>query len=80
MKPSEFCPNNCVFIQDEPWVHETCWHMKDVILDPYPALQVFGKVETPVTVVGKNGNLIYIRETLSNGEVPIASVDKKRIK
>lgn len=81
MKVSEFCPDDCVWIQDnEGWKHETCKHTADIVMPtPYSAI-IEGKHPKVVTIIGINGNDFYYEEIMSNGQQSRGTISRSRVK
>lgn len=78
MRISDFCPKDCVRLNEEdPRMHEGCGHLEDIVMPtPYSAIY-FGRV---VTVVGINGNDFYIEEMMTNGQTSRSVVSRDRVK
>lgn len=78
MRISDFCPSDCVRLnEEEPRIHEGCIHLEDIVMPtPYSAIY-FGRV---VTVVGINGNDFYIEEMMTNGQTSRSVVSRDRVK
>lgn len=80
IKFSEFCPKDCVRLNEEdPMMHEGCGHLEDIVmLTPFSAILTIGKPRV-VTVVGINGNNYYIEEIMSNGTTSRSVVSRDRV-
>lgn len=78
MKISEFCPKDCLRLNEEdPLQHQGCWLLEAVKL-PNPYIAIF--LGREVTVVGYAGNNAFIEETMSNGEISRGTVDRYSLK
>lgn len=63
MKPSEFCPDYCNFIprQGKRNICGECLHLSDKKVKPRQITLDWCGEDEHVTVVGENGNELYIR-------------------
>lgn len=78
---SEFCPKDCVRLNDEdPRMHEGCGHLEDIVMPtPFSAIITIGEPRV-VTVIGINGNNYYVEEIMTNGQTSRMSVSRDRVK
>jgi hypothetical protein len=78
MAKNEFCPASCLFDPDSPNLGVAaqclrCWHSADEkFINPYPA-HIFKR---GVTVVGRNGGSLYVREQGALSLVDESQVDR----
>jgi len=77
----DFCPTYCLRDPErDPLECGGCAHLEDIKVDPPIKGNIVYKPYKPVLVVGINRNLYYIKETLSNGEVTRATMDRDAIR
>ncbi len=80
MTVSEFCPKDCVFLnEDDPLMHRGCGHLEDITVRPAIPAETRTKPVKQVKVVGADPNNFYVESAMTNGNKSIFKILKEGI-
>lgn len=84
MSKLEFCPADCFFDPDSEHIGirlscQGCAHFKDIVMEPRKGILLFPQ-GGEVDVLGRNGDVYYVRQMRSDGGSYVSTVHKSKVK